>query len=119
MKITVGETRSCEGIPFVVLRTEQGKRGEARTMVIVERADGHREARTAETVREWPVLAKPLEVVRRMLPIQRAVYFHTAGQSAIDALTVPCDGEAHSTGGDHCPVCLGIAWGRMLRPEPS
>lgn len=60
-----------------------------------------------------------IQSIRQLSIKARAAYFRKAGKLAIDALTVPCDGEAHSTGGDHCPVCLGIAWGRMLRPEPS
>jgi|GEM_PF-6908203 len=36
------------------------------------------------------------------------------------AVTVPCTGEAHSNPHiDHCMICLGLDWGRMLARDVS
>ena len=32
-----------------------------------------------------------------------------------EEMTEPCTGEVHSSGGDGCGLCMGIAWGRMLK----
>lgn len=64
--------------------------------------------------------AKLLAKVRTMRPNARAKFFRTADPATIEALTEPCNGEAHSNAHiDHCMVCLYCTWGRVLKAEPS
>ncbi len=63
------------------------------------------------------VMSKPLiEKVRKMSPKTRNRFFSQASAEQVEELTVPCSGEAHSNPHiDHCMMCLGIKWGRMLK----
>lgn len=58
-RVLRGDVRTYAGQDWVVIRTERGGRGEARTMVVIgqEDRDGvlrEREARTLATVASWP-----------------------------------------------------------------
>lgn len=41
---------SAWGSQWTVVRSERGRRGEERTVYVIERADGHRETRSRSTV---------------------------------------------------------------------
>jgi hypothetical protein len=44
-------------------------------------------------------------------------WFANATSEEVEAVTVPCPGEAHGNPHiDHCMVCLGLRWGRVLKP---
>lgn len=58
-RVLRGDVRCAYGRDWIVLRTERGRRGEARTMVVVgtTTADGivyERETRDLATVATWP-----------------------------------------------------------------
>lgn len=60
-RVLRGDVRRAHGRDWIVLRTERGRRGEARTMVVVgsacptdEGVAGARETRALATVATWP-----------------------------------------------------------------
>lgn len=60
------------------------------------------------------VLAK----LRAMKPSQRKKAFDRLDPAMQQAITVPCDGEAHTNAHvDNCGLCLSATWGRKLRPR--
>ena len=57
-----------------------------------------------------------VEKVRKMSPKSRRRFFGKATPEQLEALTVPCTGEAHSNAFiDNCGCCMGVTWGRMLK----
>jgi hypothetical protein len=55
--------------------------------------------------------------IRAMSPKVRSKFFRQVTDEQVEALTVPCTGEAHSNAYiDNCSVCMGVLWGRMLKP---
>lgn len=60
--------------------------------------------------------AQTVELVRAMSPAARLRFFRNATEEQIEALTDPCEGEAHSNAYiDHCGRCLNATWGRVLK----
>lgn len=56
--------------------------------------------------------------LRAMTPAKRRRAFGNLTPAAQLAVTVPCDGEAHSNAYiDSCGSCANYSWGRMLAPQ--
>jgi hypothetical protein len=61
-----------------------------------------------------------LSKLRSMTFKQRSKFFSRATSEQMAEFTEPCCGEAHSNPYiDHCMVCLGVQWGRMMKRSGS
>lgn len=61
-----------------------------------------------------------LEKLRGMSFKARCKFFDKATPEEIEALTEPCDGDAHSNAYiDNCGRCLSAGWGRMMKAEAA
>lgn len=49
-RVRKGMQFSAWGSDWTVVRSERGRRGEERTVYVIERGDGHRETRSRSTV---------------------------------------------------------------------
>lgn len=74
----------------------------------------------AHPERRAAALAAPVtaDALRAMEPAKRRAAYEALSPEAQEAVTVPCDGEAHGNAHiDHCMGCLSYRWGRMLAPR--
>jgi hypothetical protein len=70
--------------------------------------------------RVTPVEGVTIEQIHAMAPKERMKFFRRASKEQIEELTEPCPGEAHANAHiDYCMSCLGVIWGRKLKPLPG